>query len=597
MSESTTLHDTTSPASPQRDPTMVEGPEPVALQTLTALAGGLCADAGLRVLPSAQGWSCGVTRREIYVPVGDLDRIGLLSCAGVLAHECGHALITTLRMRDPLVERLAAAAAELLEPPLAAQAGACVSAFGLILSNALEDGRCESFMIERYPGCAPWLRAASLSLRGDALAGRLYVMQVMTLMADLRVQSPDEAEWGFCVDAVPAAVLRSAWPTVARYRSVRPDADLRGPADHVENAALAAGGVAAELAPVVLALLLEDARWLAGFGPPAQQRAALSGAARDLPSGGVPLTVENVAHAMKLIVGELQPTSVGPACARSEGAEEGSSGAGTSPGGARVDPRDPRALVAGLAKALARSFEAARPGLLPTLHRDGAKPHLPAVMRREADPRASDRVWARSPPPMRRWAAVSLLVDLSGSMRGEKVAAAKLGAEACALALATLDVTFALHGFQDVLIPLLPFGVHRPATVLRATRALELEVRGERPDGNNRPENNDDGPCVDEAARALSRRSEPDRLLVVISDGLPEGSRSTAEDLRVAVRRWTGPRSPIRIVALGIGPRTEHVRDYYPDAIAGVDPMELPRALTETLHRRLRSTRSARAVV
>jgi cobaltochelatase CobT len=210
------------------------------------------------------------------------------------------------------------------------------------------------------------------------------------------------------------------------------------------------------------------------------------------------------------------------------------------------------------------------------------------VLRREADPRASDRVWFATPPPARRWAAVSLLVDLSGSMRGEKVEAAKLGAEACALALSAVGVTFALQGFQDVLIPLLPFGAHRPAAILRATAALEREVRGDRPQGNNRPENNDDGPCLNEAAAALARRTEPERLLVVISDGLPEGSRSTPDDLHAAVRRWTAPRSPVRVVALGLGPRTAHVRDFYPDAIAEIEPEALPRALAEALGRRLR---------
>ncbi len=80
-------------------------PGAVRLETLTALAGGLCADAGLRVLPSVGGWACAPDRREIYVPVGDLDTLGLLTCAGVLAHACGHAWIT----RQPSSARPSAA--------------------------------------------------------------------------------------------------------------------------------------------------------------------------------------------------------------------------------------------------------------------------------------------------------------------------------------------------------------------------------------------------------------------------------------------------------------------------------------------------------
>jgi hypothetical protein len=602
-----------SPAPPAFDPPATAAPATaaagqVALQTLTALAGGLCADAGLRVLPSEGGWACAIDRREIYVPVSDLTTLGLPTCAGVLAHECGHALITRRAVSAALAAPLAAQLAEKLGPKVAHRVEDAVGRFAHTLSNALEDGRCEAFMADRYPGCAPWLRAATLTLRGDALAGRLYLHQLLLMMADLRLTGPSAAEAGVAVDDEVAAQLRRWWPTIDRYRSARPDADLQralgaegasggaGPAGPgrsaavVEQTAAAAGAIAAELAPALIDLLLADARWLAGFGPPPRQLGALLGAARDLPSPDQPSTEDDLVCAIQLILKAVSPPPVGPSGLPVE-APPGWARGPDAVGHAAAPPiaqHDPRALAAALAQTLARSLRAARPGRRAPLRSLGTRPHLPAVLRREADPRASDQVWFAKPPPERRWAAVSLLVDLSGSMRGEKVEAAKLGAEACALALSALGVPFALQGFQDVLIPLLPFGAHRPAAILQATTALEQEVRGDRPQGNNRPENNDDGPCLHEAAAALARRAEPERLLVVISDGQPEGSRSTPEDLHAAVRRWTGPRSPLRVVAIGLGPRTEHVADFYPDAIAGIQPEALPRALAEALQRRLR---------
>lgn len=113
----------------------------VALETLTALAGGLCADAGLRVLPSEGGWACAIERREIYVPVGDLDTLGLPTCAGVLAHECGHALITRRVASAPLAAPLAAQLAAQLGPTVAHRVEAAVGRLAHTLSNALEDGR------------------------------------------------------------------------------------------------------------------------------------------------------------------------------------------------------------------------------------------------------------------------------------------------------------------------------------------------------------------------------------------------------------------------------------------------------------------------
>ncbi len=91
-----------------------------------------------------------------------------------------------------------------------------------------------------------------------------------------------------------------------------------------------------------------------------------------------------------------------------------------------------------------------------------------------------------------------------------------------------------------------------------------------------------------EAATHLAQRAEPERLLIVISDGQAKGRRSTPEDLHAAVRRWTGPRSPRRVVALGLGPRTEHVAELYRYSIAGIAPEALSHALAAALQRRLR---------
>jgi len=87
----------------------------------------------------------------------------------------------------------------------------------------------------------------------------------------------------------------------------------------------------------------------------------------------------------------------------------------------------------------------------------GHRLDLRRVMAFEADPRRTDDLWKRKTVPNRRRAAFSLLVDLSGSMDGEKAQAALHGTIVFAETLAKLDIPFSVHGFQDELIPFLPF--------------------------------------------------------------------------------------------------------------------------------------------
>src|SRR5205807_1558273 len=99
------------------------------------------------------------------------------------------------------------------------------------------------------------------------------------------------------------------------------------------------------------------------------------------------------------------------------------------------------------------------------------------------------------------------------------------------------------------------------------------EVAGDRHLGNNEFRYNDDGPCLEEAAQNLLRRGETDRLLVVLSDGRPEGQRSTEADLRRAVAALREPPARLKLVGIGVGSNTDHVTEYYPESIANV-PLE-----------------------
>jgi cobalamin biosynthesis protein CobT len=204
--------------------------------------------------------------------------------------------------------------------------------------------------------------------------------------------------------------------------------------------------------------------------------------------------------------------------------------------------------------------------------RSGHRLDLRRVMAFEADPRLWDKLWRRKSIPDRHQTIVSLLVDLSGSMHGPKTDAAQAGTVLMAEALHRLQIPFAINGFQDWLIRFADFhdGLTEPAR--RAVGEMPLEVAGRRPGGNNTPGFNDDGPCLREAAEQLLSAPADDRILIVVSDGMPAGRRSTEQDLRNVVRLLA--REPrLRLIGVGIGPDTDHVRDFYPHSRASV-PLE-----------------------
>jgi len=99
---------------------------------------------------------------------------------------------------------------------------------------------------------------------------------------------------------------------------------------------------------------------------------------------------------------------------------------------------------------------------------------------------------------------------------------------------------------------------------------LPQEVAGNRPGGHNVFRYNDDGPCLAEAAAQLLQCGATDRVLIVVSDGLPEGRRSNAADLRRVIRDIAATTPAIHLIGVGIGPGTEHVDGLYPVSFSNV---------------------------
>jgi hypothetical protein len=591
---------------------------------LSALAAGLCQDAGIGVEIGPR-WTWDAPRRVLVVAETDLRVHGADWCAAVLAHEVGHYFVTRhhlFAVPFPLPEALP------------------------VLMNGLEDPRANAWIVGRYPGTARWLARLDEEPPPDRVPAFLAFCRECA-REPFRDWRPSAREPALVADALAetraarrryAATLPPTDLTLPpeaevldRYRSeVWPAVVARDVPSFREMLtrlrALEALRVARDdILPVAARLLEHDVELLRRYldsGPDRRSEAERSLASGDRPAvqrlvsasqaqpgaacepkPGSRQLAERMLGACAQGACECEQPGAGtrPLIAPSGGppaAECETPGHGVPAPGAEAPPprlRLPpptstydRALnrVTGQLHHLTTALEdLLRPRR--RLHetagfRSGHRLDLRRVMAFEADPRQWDKLWRRKSIPDRHQTVVSLLVDLSGSMHGPKTDAAQAGTVLLAEALHRLGIPFAINGFQDRLIRFADFHDGLTERVRQAVGEMPLEVSGSRPGGNNTPGFNDDGPCLREAAEQLLSAPADDRILIVVSDGMPAGRRSTEQDLRNVVR-LLGREPRLRLIGVGIGPDTDHVRDFYPHSRASVPLDRFAGAIAELL--------------
>jgi cobaltochelatase CobT len=262
-----------------------------------------------------------------------------------------------------------------------------------------------------------------------------------------------------------------------------------------------------------------------------------------------------------------------------------------------------RAAIARLAARLARALTA-RPRT--HWHFDQAEGDLDAsrLARLVARPTSEPMVFKREAPAPARDAAVTLLLDNSGSMRGRPIALAAVTAELMARALERAGVAVEVLGFTtaawkggraraDWLAAGAPGGPGRLGELLhivykaagqpwrRARAGMGLMLR------EGLLKENIDGEALAWAHGRLVARPETRRVLIVISDGAPvddatmaaNGAGYLSADL-TAVVGAIGRRGAVELAAIGIG---HDVGRHYPRAVTIRDADALAPALADAL--------------
>lgn len=189
-----------------------------------------------------------------------------------------------------------------------------------------------------------------------------------------------------------------------------------------------------------------------------------------------------------------------------------------------------------------------------------------------------------------------LLVDLSGSMRGaieETFKGVVLFVEALNKIEKTLGgVKVSVCGFQNDLLRYKDFDEDLNDTKREKISLMKEEVH------NNNASWNNDGYCLEKVKREAERLSNTENFLFVLSDGLPAGdnehhipgySKETEDDELHAVVKAISQENKIRLLAIGLGEGTSHVRNFYSDKlnnvsnIANINIKDLPRLLKDKI--------------
>lgn len=567
------------------------------LQHLKLLVAALCNDADLEV-DCGDRWAYNPVDRKFIVSKHDLVNYGPDQCAGVLAHEIGHFFVS----RYPLFQCRGL-------PAIASSH----------LMNALEDPRCEYWIFRRYPGTRRWLELYEdetgrledseetklprflqfclLCLRDSEVGWNLQVED--EALHEALVETRDARRfYTTCLPPTTLSVDIKREELLSRYETeVLPGLVKKmAPSQRTDWEKLvllraweAFSCAQDKILPVALALFSRDRGTVGRYlqdqiarqeivqkvldKKPVNKAVLLKFylQAKGAEDAGNCLEVkvsEQVNQLATQLLEEIlnrdiktsRPTSV--------------PGSGGRPQVTKRTYSDYRNEVSTQIKTLVEHMHDAIPPRLGTRFSggfvSGPRIDLKRLMAFEADPRNYEHLWQRKIPTDRKDAAVLLLIDLSGSMRDEKIQSAVSGTVLVAETLDSLNIPFAIYGFQDVLVPIKPFHALFDGLAKDVITELPLEVLGKRPGGNNVYGNNDDGPCLLESAEELMSQPVRDKILLVISDGHPEGKHSTKEDLVDAVSLLTERDRDLTLVGIGIGPKTEHVSQYYPNSVASI---------------------------
>ncbi len=184
------------------------------------------------------------------------------------------------------------------------------------------------------------------------------------------------------------------------------------------------------------------------------------------------------------------------------------------------------------------------------------------------------KAWQKRELPTEKDYAISILVDLSGSMSGQKIRETFKALIVLAEVLNKLSIKTEILGFNDRLYEYQIFGEDLSRDIRENMGGVLREVDNHQ---GGRADYNDDGWALQETSKRLSKQRATEKFLMVLSDGLPEESSAHSGpefDLGRMVNRIM-QETDQKLIGLGIGGGTKHVEKFYPNSLADIDVKEM----------------------
>ena len=198
-------------------------------------------------------------------------------------------------------------------------------------------------------------------------------------------------------------------------------------------------------------------------------------------------------------------------------------------------------------------------------------------------PAMESKAWQKREIPSEKDYAISLLVDLSGSMHGNKIEETFKAVIVLSEVLNRLSISTEILGFNDRIYEYQKYG-----------EQMSKDIRGEMGDilqevedfsDTGKAKYNDDGWALEEASERLAKQKAQEKFLIVFSDGEPIESPihpASKYDLHKIIEEIS-KNTDQKLVGLGIGTGTKHVENYYPTSIADINVEETAEKLADLL--------------
>jgi len=214
-------------------------------------------------------------------------------------------------------------------------------------------------------------------------------------------------------------------------------------------------------------------------------------------------------------------------------------------------------------------------------HRFGKKIDLKRRIQEKAKDVSAfeSRAWQKREAPTEKDYAITLLVDLSGSMRGTKITETFKAVVVLAEVLNALSIKTEILGFNDRIHDFQDFNARLSDDARRKMGSMLREVDSER------ARYNDDGWALKEASVRLAREDAEEKFLIALSDGRPEESSAhggSEFELHKVVKEIL-EKTDQKLIGLGIGSGTDHVSGYYPHSLADVPVKDMAEKLADLI--------------